>query len=113
MSVEEVRRLQGAGQPLLFVDTRGRGERESDPFAIPGSLLPRDVPAVLTTGAQVVTYCSCPLEASAAALALDLRKRGWKAAPLRGGWAAWKVANLPQEPIRESVCGRSTPLRPL
>jgi membrane protein DedA with SNARE-associated domain/rhodanese-related sulfurtransferase len=82
---------------VIFVDVRGVSERGYDPYQIPGSL---SLTAVSTRPkSPVVTYCSCPLEASAAVAAKQLRDQGWDARPLKGGWEAWKAAGRDIEPI--------------
>jgi rhodanese-related sulfurtransferase len=47
----------------------------------------------------IITYCTCPNEASAAKVAEELLEEGWKSVhPLFGGFDAWKREGLPTEP---------------
>jgi rhodanese-related sulfurtransferase len=41
---------------------------------------------------EVIVYCDCPNEASAALLARELKKRGFgRVRPLAGGFHAWQA----------------------
>jgi len=98
ISVDELQALIGAGETPLVVDVRGATTQRVDPRRIPGAIattleaievglddLPRD--------RQIVLYCACPNEASAAKAARLLLDRGYaRARPLRGGLDAWIVA---------------------
>ena len=45
---------------------------------------------------EVILYCNCPNDASAATVALQLKRRGFKnVRPLAGGLDAWLAAGLP------------------
>jgi 3-mercaptopyruvate sulfurtransferase SseA len=58
---------------------------------------------------QVVLYCACPNEASAAAGALVLHKRGYaKAKALRGGLEAWIAAGHEVEAGRNAAVSAVT-----
>lgn len=97
MSVEELRRLLDLEPPPLVIDLRGPALRAAEPSPVAGTRgiddaehepwadwLPRD--------RDVVVVCACPKEASAAAVAATLRKRGWpRAFALAGGFTAWPV----------------------
>jgi membrane protein DedA with SNARE-associated domain/rhodanese-related sulfurtransferase len=68
---------------ILFVDARSRLVREQDPRRLPGAVHydEGDLLAVLPTDARsrtVVTFCTCPNEASAALLADRLLKSGYR-----------------------------------
>ncbi len=98
MTVEELRRLLAEGKKVVVVDVRSPVARDSDRRFIPGALaidmvdvnkrlgeLPADQP--------IVFYCSCPNEASAAAVAKQLADRGYtRVHPLLGGIEAWIAA---------------------
>ena len=101
ITVEEVRRLQLAGEPLTLLDLRTRAELERDPQVIPGARhtsreelerraheLPRD--------RDIIVYCSCPNEVSSASLAVQLHRRGFtRVRPMRGGLEAWRERGSP------------------
>jgi rhodanese-related sulfurtransferase len=55
--------------------------------------------ADLTPSDEIVVYCSCPNEATAATLTRELWERGFRnARPLQGGIDAWTRAGFPVEP---------------
>jgi membrane protein DedA with SNARE-associated domain/rhodanese-related sulfurtransferase len=98
ISVDELQKLIAAGEAPVLVDVRGATTQRLDPRRIPGAIavqldaieagldeLPRD--------RQIVLYCACPNEASAAKAARLLLDRGYtRARPLLGGLDAWIVA---------------------
>src|SRR6202020_313479 len=87
-----------AGAAPIIVDVRSSTARALDPRGIPGALhitldevarslkdLPRD--------RDIVLYCACPSEASAARVARVLLSHGFKKVrPLHGGLDAWVAA---------------------
>ena len=89
------------GEQVMLVDVRGAGA-ESGP-RIPGALhafldsAMFDGLPVLPEGMDLVTYCDCPNDISAARAALKLRKRGIPARVLAGGFPAWVAAGFPVE----------------
>jgi membrane protein DedA with SNARE-associated domain/rhodanese-related sulfurtransferase len=98
ISVEELYQLIDAGAAPLVVDVRSVTARTLEPRRIPGALavslpeihlhlkdLPRD--------RDIVLYCSCPNEASAARVAKTLMSHGFtRVRPLAGGLDAWIAA---------------------
>jgi membrane protein DedA with SNARE-associated domain/rhodanese-related sulfurtransferase len=104
ITVEELRQRQEVGGEVFIVDLRSPMAVQSDPYRIPGAqhllmdkveewlpIIPRDQ--------EVVLYCSCPNEASAARTAFLLYKRGiTRVRPLLGGMDAWRERNYPLEP---------------
>ena len=109
ITVPELERLIGSGLAPAIIDVRSESSRERD-GAIPGALawsleaeaqalpdLPRDL--------EVVVYCACPNEVSAARVARQLQRAGFKRVrPLHGGIDAWIAAGLPLErPVAQGV----------
>ena len=104
ITVEELRQRQEVGGEVFIVDLRSPMAVQSDPYRIPCAqhllmdkveewlpIIPRDQ--------EVVLYCSCPNEASAARTAFLLYKRGiTRVRPLLGGMDAWRERNYPLEP---------------
>jgi len=97
ISVDELKELMLAGRAPVIVDVRSATlRRESG--VIPGAVPVNDddtvpVDATLLQDAEVVLYCACPNEASAALVARSLLKRGFKKVrPLHGGLDAWVAA---------------------
>jgi membrane protein DedA with SNARE-associated domain/rhodanese-related sulfurtransferase len=105
ISVAELYRLMDEGLTPLVVDVRSQIARTLEPRHIPGALhlplhgfeehireLPRD--------REIILYCSCPNEASAAQVAKLLIDSGFvRVRPLLGGLEAWIAAGLPVESI--------------
>jgi membrane protein DedA with SNARE-associated domain/rhodanese-related sulfurtransferase len=103
ISVAELYRLIEAGAQPVVVDVRSRTAFALAPGAIPGSIhvpleeaggllkdLPRD--------RDIVLYCACPSEASAARVAKVLMNHGFKKVrPLHGGLDAWVAAGYALE----------------
>ncbi len=60
---------------------------------------------------DVVLYCGCPNEGSAAQMAMLLRSRGFRSArPLLGGIDAWRARGYPVEPPLEITVEKTTAL---
>ncbi|MDQ6917207.1 MAG: DedA family protein/thiosulfate sulfurtransferase GlpE [Pseudomonadota bacterium] len=105
ISVDELYRLIDAGAEPLIVDVRSPIARALEPRKIPGALhvpmhavdhhvrdLPRD--------REIILYCSCPNEASAAQVAKLLMNNGFeKVRPLHGGLDAWIAAGYEVEEL--------------
>jgi rhodanese-related sulfurtransferase len=101
VTVEELKRLLAHETPPLVVDVRTAASR--DDGAIPGSMWV-DMSAVdeglarLPTADEVIVYCACPNEASAAQVAKRLLQKGFKRVrPLAGGIDAWVAAGYQVE----------------
>ncbi len=77
----------------------------TDPFTLPGAL--HLSPDALTTRVHeiprdrdVILYCTCPSEATAAKTAMTLHKLGIeRVRPLRGGYDEWKRLGYPLDAI--------------
>ena len=95
ISVSELKRLIDVGANPVVFDVRTATARERDPQRIPGaiSLDLSQVDALvpeLPDEREVVLYCNCPSEASAARIARLLMDRGVRSVrPLTGGLQAW------------------------
>jgi membrane protein DedA with SNARE-associated domain/rhodanese-related sulfurtransferase len=101
ISVADLYTLIQAGVSPVIVDVRSVTARELEPRWIPGALhvplpevahrlkeLPRD--------REIILYCTCPSEASAARVAKILMNHGFKRVrPLFGGLDAWIAAGHP------------------
>jgi membrane protein DedA with SNARE-associated domain/rhodanese-related sulfurtransferase len=98
ISVSELYDLMQAGAAPIIIDTRSMTARGLEPRAIPTAIhVPlkdvarrvRDLPA----DRDIIVYCSCPNEASAAHVAKILMSHGLrKVRPLSGGLDAWMAA---------------------
>jgi membrane protein DedA with SNARE-associated domain/rhodanese-related sulfurtransferase len=98
ISVAELYGLIHTGGEPLIIDVRSQTARTLEPHWIPGALpmalsevgdrlkdLPRD--------REIILYCTCPSEASAARVAKILMNHGFqRVRPLLGGLDAWRAA---------------------
>lgn len=98
---EELKRQIDAGESIYIVDLRHPLELLPEPYTLPGALhfspeslaerhneIPRD--------RDVVLFCTCPSEATAAKTAMTLHKLGIeRVRPLRGGYDEWKRLGFP------------------
>ena len=114
ISVQELYALMLAGGELpVIIDVRTPESRRHDPYRIPGartldiSQLEAQLEgelADLTRREQVILYCSCPNEISAAMVAQKLRKLGFgDVRPLLGGLDAWREEGWQLQPIVDAV----------
>jgi membrane protein DedA with SNARE-associated domain/rhodanese-related sulfurtransferase len=109
IDVDELYKMMNAGVAPLIVDVRSSTALTLDPRSIPGALhipltevhqhlgdLPRD--------REIISYCTCPNEASAAQVAKLLMDSGFKRVrPLHGGLDAWIAAGFAVERIPVSA----------
>jgi len=96
ISVGELRELIEAGTQPVVIDVRSDVGRSLDARRIPGALgvdlagLKRPLIATLPHDRDIVLYCNCPNEASAATAARLLASHGFtRVRPLAGGLEAW------------------------
>jgi membrane protein DedA with SNARE-associated domain/rhodanese-related sulfurtransferase len=103
ITVEELRELITDNNAPLIVDVRSALGRENDRRCIPGALeVSLDEISVrlaeFPEDREIVFYCACPNEASAALAARKLMDRGYsRVRPLRGGLDAWAAAGYDVE----------------
>jgi membrane protein DedA with SNARE-associated domain/rhodanese-related sulfurtransferase len=101
ITVAELRQKLDAGENPVILDLRSPQELERDPSIIEGAihLLLDDVERrrhEFPHDRDIVVYCSCPNEATAAKVALTLQRKGFtRVRPLLGGIAAWRAENHP------------------
>ena len=98
ISVAELSQLIQNGSQPLIIDVRSPSARTLEPRWIPGALhisLPDVARHVkdLPKDRDIILYCTCPSEASAARVAKILMNHGFKRVrPLHGGLDAWLAA---------------------
>ncbi len=98
ISVEDLYGLMQSGAAPVVVDVRSNTARSLEPRWIPGAIhVPLDDVARhledLPRDRDIILYCSCPSEASAARVARLLMNHGFKRVrPLFGGLEAWLAA---------------------
>jgi rhodanese-related sulfurtransferase len=108
ISAHELNEMMTRGDDPVVLDVRTRAHRRLDGRQIPGAHAV-DLDALEHTLAEVprerdvVVYCACPNEATAAKVALQLRARGFRRVrPLSGGIDAWASAGLALESVAEA-----------
>jgi membrane protein DedA with SNARE-associated domain/rhodanese-related sulfurtransferase len=110
IEVEELRRLMTQADAPVIVDVRSALGRDQDRRCLPGSLeMSLDEVgsrlADLPVDREIVFYCACPNEASAAFAARKLLDRGYMSVrPLHGGLDAWAAAGFEIE-LRRATAG--------
>jgi membrane protein DedA with SNARE-associated domain/rhodanese-related sulfurtransferase len=101
----ELKQLMDNGHESLVVDLRGALDHVADPYTIPGAMriaaeelerrhheIPRD--------RDIILFCACPNEATAARMALVLKRKGiTRVRPLAGGVDAWRDLAYPLEMV--------------
>lgn len=105
ISVDELHEALQSNQPPLVLDVRAAGSRLLDTRVVPGALLldesgidrrVHDIPF----DRELVLYCNCPNEVTAARLAKVLIGQGYRRVrPLQGGLDAWDAAGYGVEPL--------------
>ncbi|HWG20507.1 MAG TPA: VTT domain-containing protein [Terracidiphilus sp.] len=94
-----------AGETIYIVDLRHPLEQLTDPFTLPGALRlpPEDLAArvhEIPRDRDIILYCTCPNEETAAHTALRLHRLGVeRVRPLRGGYDGWKRLGYPMDAI--------------
>jgi len=115
ISVDELRRQMEAGAAPVIVDVRSSTAQTLELRRIPGA---RHVPvqdaarhlSELPRDREIILYCTCPNEASAAKVARLLMSHGFeRVRPLKGGLEAWIEAGYSVETISVSVPGAKAP----
>ena len=103
----ELKRMLDTGQNPYIVDLRHPLDYLPDPRVLPGAirfspetLMQRS--AEIPRDRDVILYCTCPSEATAAKMALKLRQNGiYRVRPLLGGFDQWKKLGFPLERYEE------------
>ena len=102
---EELRIQLDAGEEVYIVDLRHPLEQMTEPYTLPGALrvAPDELAArvhEIPRDRDVILYCTCPNEETAAHTALKLHRLGVeRVRPLRGGFDAWKRLGYPLDAI--------------
>jgi membrane protein DedA with SNARE-associated domain/rhodanese-related sulfurtransferase len=97
ISVDELSHLKDSGTALTLIDARPSASRIRDGI-IPGAIAFESLmsgSAALPREGEVVVYCACPSEATAARIAKRLIDMGFRPVrPLQGGIHAWLDAGF-------------------
>ena len=98
---EELKEKIDKGEDVLIVDLRHELDFEANPQTIPGALHVdaaelEEAIDVIPRDREIVLFCACPNEATAARLALLLRSKGiTQIRPLSGGYEGWRSRGFP------------------
>jgi membrane protein DedA with SNARE-associated domain/rhodanese-related sulfurtransferase len=109
MEPEELKQLLDAGQQVYIVDLRHPLELVPEPFTLPGALMfaPEQLAArhvEIPRDRDVVLFCTCPSEATAAKTAMSLHRLGIeRVRPLRGGYDEWKRLGFPLDEVAKTT----------
>ncbi|RCS31443.1 sulfurtransferase [Rhodanobacter denitrificans] len=108
ITVEELERAMKSSPAPVVLDVRAAGSRLFDTRVLPGALLlddrgidraVHDIPF----DRELVVYCNCPNEVSAARVAKVLMAQGYRRVrPLLGGLEAWDSAGYPVDRLSSS-----------
>ncbi|MBT9331018.1 DedA family protein/thiosulfate sulfurtransferase GlpE [Paracidobacterium acidisoli] len=107
---QDLKGMLDHGREVFIVDLRHPLDYLPDPRTLPGAMQLTPDKLVEHSGEiprdrDVVLFCTCPSEATAAKMALALRKMGiYRVRPLRGGFDEWKrlgypLVDIPTEPL--------------
>lgn len=96
VSVADLQQYLAQNRPLVLLDARPLELRARHGW-IPGAVPVDQIEGLeFDAAVEVVVYCDCPNEISAALVARDLHRRGIRRArPLAGGLEAWRGHGLP------------------
>lgn len=109
IDVDTLGSLLASDAPPIVYDLRDRLAIEAQAQRVPGARVIRidelDARhAEIPRDREIVLYCACPNEATAARVALMLKKRGIdRVRPLTGGIEAWLASGRAVEPIDATV----------
>jgi len=106
---EELKKRLDAGEDVVVVDLRHPIELDADPQTIWGAVRmdPGDLEEaieVIPRDREIILFCSCPNEATAAQMALRLRDQGiTRIRPLAEGLEGWRKRGFPMQAVTGAV----------
>lgn len=106
ISPTELHQRMGSGESIVIVDLRHTMEFASEPETIPGAVHMdagdlEEAIEVIPRDREIVLFCSCPNEATAARMAMRLRNLGvTRIRPLAGGLAGWREQGFPLQALK-------------
>jgi membrane protein DedA with SNARE-associated domain/rhodanese-related sulfurtransferase len=98
---EELKGKMDAGEDIIIVDLRHAFDFEAQPQTIPGALHMdaadlEEATEVIPRDREIILFCACPNEVTAARLALLLRSKGiTRIRPLAEGYEGWRSRGYP------------------
>jgi membrane protein DedA with SNARE-associated domain/rhodanese-related sulfurtransferase len=106
---EELKEKMDAGEDILVVDLRHSLDFDANPETIPGALHIdaaelEEAYEVIPRDREIVLFCACPNEATAARLALLLRSKGiTQIRPLSEGYDGWRSRGFPMSLAKDET----------
>jgi membrane protein DedA with SNARE-associated domain/rhodanese-related sulfurtransferase len=106
---EELKEKIDAGENVLVVDLRHALDFDANPETIPGALHVdaadlEEASDVIPRDREIVLFCACPNEVTAARLALILRSKGiTQIRPLSEGYEGWRKRGFPMSLVKEET----------
>src|ERR1700730_18105016 len=103
---EELKQKLDAGEDILVVDLRHSLDFDANPETIPGALHVdaaelEEAYQVIPRDREIVLFCACPNEVTAARLALILRSKGiTRIRPLSEGYEGWRSRGFPMSLVK-------------
>lgn len=110
---EELKQRIDAREDVVIVDLRHSIEFDAEPQTIYGAVHmdPADLEEaveVIPRDREIILFCSCPNEATAAQMALRLRSRGiTRIRPLAEGLDGWRKRGFPLQELRQGAGSQS------
>jgi membrane protein DedA with SNARE-associated domain/rhodanese-related sulfurtransferase len=106
---EELKEKMDAGEDIIIVDLRHALDFDANPETIPGALHVdaaelEEAYEVIPRDREIVLFCACPNEVTAARLALLLRSKGiTQIRPLAEGYDGWRKRGYPMGLAKEET----------
>ena len=106
---EELKEKLDAGEDILVVDLRHSLDFDANPETIPGALHVdaaelEEAYQVIPRDREIVLFCACPNEVTAARLALILRSKGiTRIRPLSEGYEGWRSRGFPMSLVKDET----------
>jgi len=106
---EELKEKLDAGEDILVVDLRHSLDFDANPETIPGALHIdaaelEEAAEVIPRDREIVLFCACPNEVTAARLTLLLRSKGiTKIRPLSEGYEGWRSRGFPMSLAKDET----------
>jgi membrane protein DedA with SNARE-associated domain/rhodanese-related sulfurtransferase len=103
---EELKGKMDAGEDVIIVDLRHALDFDAQPESIPGALHMdaaelEEAYTVIPRDREIVLFCACPNEVTAARLALLLRSKGiTRIRPLAEGYEGWRSRGFPMSLLK-------------
>jgi membrane protein DedA with SNARE-associated domain/rhodanese-related sulfurtransferase len=115
ITVEELRKKLDAGENPVILDLRSKAEFDQNPAVIEGAIHLAVEEVVVRSrefplDQEIILYCNCPNEVTAARVALLLQRNGFKQVrPLLGGYDAWRDGKHPMKIGEPTVSSGARP----